>query len=414
LAGLATLPTARPLSVPPLEVEPLPVPVFAPAFGSIEDARGDDVTGQDVAGDDVVADDVAGDDLVDLGEGDAGFAAASPGLDAAAETLAAPFPDVIYVRFRVPQECGGWRLDHFLKSRIHRLSRTKIQTIIAQQVRLEGDRIPRPAMAVRVGEVVTIERPIPPEPEVPRYFSVLHEEEHFLCIDKPAGLPMHTTAKFFRNTLTALLRERYPGQPLQLCHRLDRETSGVMLIARGPLAASFLKQAFAGRRVQKRYLALCHGQFAADEGLVEKPLKLVVPSQTGLLMGIAADGARSVTRYRVVARYPQHTLVEAAPETGRQHQIRVHLASIGHPIVGDKIYRASEAHFIAFCDGGLTPELLAAFDGLPRQALHAHQLTFQHPITREPVTVQSPLPSDLTDYIAGIAGVDPAVAASGL
>ncbi|HEY0708912.1 MAG TPA: RluA family pseudouridine synthase [Polyangia bacterium] len=383
MAGPSLLPVARPLSSPPLVTADAPLDLGEGADDGVDDDDGP--ASADLPVTDVDA---------DLAEVTPAPAASSSGRT-----------DIIHVRFRVPQECGGWRLDHFLKSRIQRLSRTKIQTIIAEQVRLEGDRVPRPAMGVRVGEVVTIERPIPPEPEVPRYFSVLHEEEHFLCIDKPAGLPMHTTAKFFRNTLTALLRERYPGQPLQLCHRLDRETSGVMLIARGPMAASFLKQAFAGRRIQKRYLALCHGRLEADEGLIDKPLKLVVPSRTGLLMGVAEDGARSVTRFRVVQRHPQHTLVEAAPETGRQHQIRVHLASIGHPIVGDKIYRASEAHFIAYCDSGLTPELLAAFDGLPRQALHAHQLTFPHPVTRAPVTVQSPLPTDLTAYIANLANL---------
>ena len=92
----------------------------------------------------------------------------------------------------------------------------------------------------------------------------------------------------------------------------------------------------------------------------------------------------------------------AHPETGRQHQIRVHLASIGHPIVGDKLYRASEEQFIAFCDGGMTPELLEAFDGLPRQALHAHRLTFPHPLTREPVTIEAPLPADFATTSAGL------------
>jgi 23S rRNA pseudouridine1911/1915/1917 synthase len=260
-------------------------------------------------------------------------------------------------------------------------------------------------MGVRPGETILIERPAPVEPEVPRHFEVLAEDEHFLAIDKPAGLPMHTTAKFYRNTLTALLRERYPGQPLQLCHRIDRETSGVLLIARTAIAASVLKQAFAHRRVKKRYLALCHGHPTPAEGIIDRPLKLMLDSRTRLLMQVMPDGLPSVTRYQIVRRYAAHSLVEATPETGRQHQIRVHLASLGHPIVGDKIYRASEAHFIEYCDTGMTPALLAAFDYLPRQALHAHQLTFPHPITRAPVTVESPLPADLVEYMGAL---DPA------
>jgi 23S rRNA pseudouridine1911/1915/1917 synthase len=312
-------------------------------------------------------------------------------------------PDIIPVRLRVPAECDRWRLDHFLKWRIRRLSRTKIRAIIEQQVRLSDGRQPRPALGVRQGEVVLIERPAPVEPPVPRHFGVLAEDESFLAIDKPAGLPIHTTAKYFRNTLTAVLRERYPGQPLQVCHRLDRETSGVLLVARGHAAASFLKQAFARRQVDKSYLCLCHGSPAEDRGSIDLPLKLQ-DTRTHILMGVAdpgdSAGLPAVTRWQVQQRFADHVLLAAAPQTGRQHQIRVHLAAIGHPIVGDKLYRASEQHFIAFCDGGLTPELLLAFDGLPRQALHAHRLTFPHPVTRKPVTVESPLPRDLTDYIA--------------
>jgi 23S rRNA pseudouridine1911/1915/1917 synthase len=314
-------------------------------------------------------------------------------------------PEIIPVRLRVPAECDRWRLDHFLKSRIRRLSRTKIRAIIEHQVRLQDGRQPRPSLGVRQGEVVLIERPAPVEPPVPRTFSVLAEDDTFLAIDKPAGLPIHTTAKYYKNTLTAVLRERYPGEALQVCHRLDRETSGVLLVARGPAAGSFLKQAFARRLVSKNYLALCHGSPADDAGTIDLPLKLL-DTRTRILMGVArpddSAGLRAITRWQVQRRFAAHALLAAAPETGRQHQIRVHLAAIGHPIAGDKLYRASEQHFIAFCDGGLTPELLEAFDGLPRQALHAHRLTFPHPVSRTPVTVEAPLPPDLTDYMDGL------------
>jgi 23S rRNA pseudouridine1911/1915/1917 synthase len=351
------------------------------------------------------------DDVADLSLGDDGALLAADTVDGeagAAGTSAANggvAPDIIHIRFRVPPECAGWRLDHFLKSRIRRLSRTKIQQIIAGQVRLEGARPPRAAMGVRAGEVITIDRPAPVEPEVPRYFTVIADDPDFIAIDKPAGLPIHATAKYYRNTLTMLLRERYPGQGMQVCHRIDRETSGVLLIARGLESSSFLKQAFARRKVTKTYLALVHGH-PPDDGVIDKPLKLEHESRTRLLMVVTTESdpaaLRSVTRYKVRERYTAHTLVECFPETGRQHQIRVHLASIGHPIVGDKIYRASEAHFIAFCDTGMTPELLAAFDHLPRQALHAHQLTFPHPRTKLPTTITSPLPADLTEYIAAL------------
>jgi 23S rRNA pseudouridine1911/1915/1917 synthase len=309
--------------------------------------------------------------------------------------------DIIPLRLLVPQECAGWRLDHFLKFRIHRLSRTKIRSIIQTQVKMPDGRRARPASGVRSGEIILLNRPAPKEPPVPRHFTVLAEDDTFIAIDKPAGLPMHTTAKFYRNTLVAVLRERYPGQPMQICHRIDRETSGVLLVARTPEAATFLKKAFARRAVSKSYLAIVHGA-PPDEGLIELPMKLL-DSPTKLMMGVAEDGLPSVTRYRVLQRFPAHALVACEPRTGRQHQIRVHLAALGHPIVGDKLYRASERQFMEYCDNGMTPELLEAFDGLPRHALHAHRLTFPHPRTGAAVTVESPLPADLAAYLDELA-----------
>jgi 23S rRNA pseudouridine1911/1915/1917 synthase len=254
---------------------------------------------------------------------------------------------------------------------------------------------------VHAGQIIHLDRPAPVEPEVPRRFDVLYEDAEVLAIDKPAGLPIHPTAKFWRNTLTAVLRERYPGQHMEVAHRIDRETSGVLLIARSSSAASWLKRAFARRAVDKSYLALVKGQ-PPDEGVIDRPMKLL-DTPTHVMMGVAADGLEAVTRFRVVRRFAAHALCDAHPETGRQHQIRVHLAAIGHPIVGDKLYGAGERAFMRACDEGVGPELLAMFDGLPRHALHAHRLSFPHPRTRAPVTVESPLPADLAAYLTGLA-----------
>jgi 23S rRNA pseudouridine1911/1915/1917 synthase len=298
----------------------------------------------------------------------------------------------------VPRECAGWRLDHFLKRRIGRLSRTRIQSIISDQIFFCDGRAARPSASVRAGETILLRRPRPDEPDVPRHFEVLYEDASVLCIDKPAGLPMHTTAKFWRNTLTALLRERYPDEDMEIAHRIDRETSGVLVIARGRPVASFLTRAFARRAVEKTYLALVKGQ-PADEGRIDRPLRLRdTPSH--VMMGIDPAGLPAVTRFRVLRRFAAHALVEAKPETGRQHQIRVHFASLGHPILGDKLYGAGEALFMRSCDEGPTPELVAAFDGLPRHALHAHRLTFPHPTLRAPITVESPLPPDILSHMA--------------
>jgi 23S rRNA pseudouridine1911/1915/1917 synthase len=306
--------------------------------------------------------------------------------------------EMISLRIEVPRECEGWRLDHFLKRRIGRLSRTRIQDIIATQVTLSDGRRPRSSVSVHAGQIIRLDRPAPVEPPVPRRFDVLFEDADVLAIDKPAGLPIHPTAKFWRNTLTAVLRERYPQERMQVAHRIDRETSGVLLVARTLSAASWLKRAFARRAVSKVYLALVKGH-PPDAGVIDQPIKLL-DTPTHLMMGAAADGLKAVTRFRVVRRFAAHALCEAHPETGRQHQIRVHLAGIGHPIVGDKLYGAGERMFMRSCDEGIGPELLAAFDGLGRHALHAHRLTFPHPRTRIETTIESPLPADLADYIA--------------
>ncbi len=318
-----------------------------------------------------------------------------------AETISPRVRETISLRIVVPRECDGWRLDHFLKRRIGRLSRTRIQNIIATQVSLPDGRRPRSSAAVRAGQIIHLDRPAPVEPDVPRTFDVLYEDADVLAIDKPAGLPIHPTAKFWRNTLTAVLRERYPGQHTEVAHRIDRETSGVLLIARSSAAASWLKRAFARRAVDKTYLALVKGR-PPDSGVIDRPMKLLdTPSH--VMMGVVPGGLKAVTSFRVVRRFPAHALCDVHPETGRQHQIRVHLAAIGHPIVGDKIYGAGERAFMRFCDEGMSPELLAAFDGLERHALHAHRVCFPHPRTRAPITIESPLPQDLTAYIDGLA-----------
>ena len=304
----------------------------------------------------------------------------------------------------VPPECGGWRLDHFLKRRIGRLSRTKIQTIIGEQISFPDGRPARPSSPVRAGETILLRRPAPIEPDVPRRFDVLYEDASVLVIDKPAGLPMHTTAKFWRNTLVALLRELYPHEQMEIAHRIDRETSGVLLIARNRAVASFLTRAFARRAVDKTYLALVKGQ-PPDEGRIDMPLRLL-DTRSRVMMGVAGAGEAglpAVTSFRVRRRLRSHALCEAKPLTGRQHQIRVHLASLGYPVVGDKLYGASEALFMRACEEGVTDELLACFDGLPRHALHAHRLSFPHPTTKQTMTVESPLPPDLTAYIDALA-----------
>ena len=204
--------------------------------------------------------------------------------------------DVIERDIVVPPECGGWRLDHFLKRRIGRMSRTRIQSIIGEQISFPDGRPARPSSPVRAGETILLRRPAPIEPEVPRHFDILFEDdERAWSSTSPPGLPMHTTAKFWRNTLVAVLRERYPDEQMEIAHRIDRETSGVLLIARNREVASVLTRAFARRAVDKTYLALVKGH-PPDEGKIDVPLRAARHEVA------RHDGSRARRRFRAGRR----------------------------------------------------------------------------------------------------------------
>jgi 23S rRNA pseudouridine1911/1915/1917 synthase len=301
----------------------------------------------------------------------------------------------IVLRFLVEAECSGWRLDRYLGRRIPRLSRNRIQGILRREATLRGRGGLRPASRVRAGDEILLRRPLPEEPDVPRDFRVIHQDEHVLALDKPAGLPVHATARYHLHTLTQLLRERYPGRAPTVAHRLDRETSGLLLCGRSIDAARALKTAFESRRVAKRYLCIVHGELRG-EGVIDAPLRLS-DGPVRIRMEVAAGGLLSRTRYVARERLGRFTLVEAAPETGRQHQIRAHLAWIGHGVVGDKLY-PDPAPFMEFVETGMTEALLARLL-LPRHALHAASLQFPHPADGRPFTLASDLPPDLCDFV---------------
>jgi len=312
-------------------------------------------------------------------------------------------PSIIEQIFFVEPECHGYRLDRFLQKKIRRLSRARIQRIIHGDCDVEG-RSARPNMRVYPGQRVSFRRPAPSEPEVPRNIGIIHTDPDFYVIEKPAGLPIHPTARYHYSTLTAVLRERFPGEPLQVAHRLDRETSGLMLVARSSEAGSKLKSAFQRRLVHKRYLAIVHGDLPIADGqelLIDQPLG---PAQTTVRVRVAVvpvseGGLPSQTVVRVLQRFPGHTLVECRPHTGRQHQIRVHLWHLGYPIVGDKLY-PDEDLFIRWAEEG--DEAIADQVALPRHALHAAGISFPHPSSGQSVTFSADLPSDLTRFLAGL------------
>jgi len=331
---------------------------------------------------------------------------ADPGIDWGQRAHLHPdgSPRIIERHLVVPPELAGLRLDHFVKTQIPRLSRTRIQGIIAGQLRRAGGHAPKPATIVAAGDHFVLRRPAQPEPPCPRTFGVVIRDPRLYVVDKPAGLPVHASAKFYFNTLTRVLAERFPGEPeLQICHRLDRETSGCLVVARDRAAAATIKDAFATKhRVRKQYLAVVHGQPPwDDEHTIDLALRVAQPGDptrlTHVRMLAGPGGLPAITRVRVERRTAAYALVRCTLVTGRQHQIRAHLAARGHPIVGDKLYAHGDDAFLRYCNDGLVPELARLFV-LPRHALHAAAVSFPHP-GGGTVSAEAPLPADLAGLL---------------
>ena len=312
--------------------------------------------------------------------------------------------DSIVLSFPVPRELDGLRLDRFIQTRIPRLSRTRANEIVRACAYCEDGRRRRPSEKVRFGEVVILCRPSFEERPVPKNLGIVYDDEAMLVVDKPAGLPVHPSASYHKNTLTYLLRERYPEQTPHLAHRLDRETSGVLVCAKTLEDERALKGQFERRETQKTYLAIAEGLIDPEEGEID--LAIGRPDEgLHLLMAPRVDGSAARTRYRVIARAPAHCLVALFPVTGRQHQLRVHLSAVGHPIVADKLYGPDGSQpFLDYCAAGeVTPELLEQL-GHARQALHAYQLVVTHPRTGRRLTLEAPLPKDLMGLWTALEG----------
>ena len=327
--------------------------------------------------------------------------------------------ELIHIPLVVDAARDGFRLDRFLATRIVRLSRTRVQQIVAAgRVRRAdtGEVLLRPGQRMHAGEALVIERPAPREPSVVMDYRELHRDAELLVLDKPAGLPVHPSARYHRHTLTALMRERLgSGHGWEMAHRLDRETSGVLIFGRHGGSATALKRAFFARAVEKRYWALVTG---CIEGHVriDMPLGPARDSAIRIKMGpreVEDGGLTAVTEVVPLARGTFRgapiTLVECRPETGRQHQIRVHLTEIGHPLLGDKLYGLPEAKFLAIVerevDGQALPPTRALAEleaelGLARHALHAASLAFPHPADGRPVRFTAPWPADLAAIMA--------------
>jgi 23S rRNA pseudouridine1911/1915/1917 synthase len=308
--------------------------------------------------------------------------------------------NVVEVEFRVEPNYAGWRLDKYLRAKIPRLSRSRIQRII--ETNLLSEKRLKSSSLVRPGLVFRLRRRMLEEPETPSTVREIHRDDSLLVIDKPAGLPVHPSARYHHGTLVMLLRRLY-GDGLRAwpAHRLDRETSGVMVCGRSREVARELMEQFSAGRVEKEYLAICEGvppdSFAVDAPIAEGGAQVRIAVRIDLRVGKPA-----VTRFSVARRFERNgesfALVRASPQTGRQHQIRVHLREAGFPIVGDKIYGPDEGYFDRFSKRLLEPEAWQELR-LPRQALHAASIRFAHPSTGAMVCFRSPFPLDLEQFI---------------
>lgn len=284
-----------------------------------------------------------------------------------------------------------------LHQRLSQFSRARLQDWIKDGRVLINGAVRRASYLVRTGDVADVQ-PAELTPlrataeEIP--LTILYEDEDLVAVDKPAGMVVHSGAGVHSGTLVNALLHRFgslsraagelrPG----IVHRLDRYTSGVLLVAKNDPTHQRLAEQFASRRVEKTYLALVHGKVKLDRGRIEKPITRD-PRQRVRMTARLARGRAAWTEYHVLRRFADFTLLEVRIGTGRTHQIRVHLSSIGHPVVGDRLYGA--------------PARIAGEPTLSRYFLHSHRIRFEQPSTGEPITVESPLPGELEEWMKRI------------
>jgi 23S rRNA pseudouridine1911/1915/1917 synthase len=313
----------------------------------------------------------------------------------------------VWVPFEVDKKFDGCRIDQFLAHRLTGYSRNRVQKILEEaRVHKEG----KPAKnhgRVKTGDKIEVayqrrpEQPLDPKAAL----SVLYEDDDLLLVDKPANLLSHPTDKVVKNTVLGILRQsRSDTKPLHLLHRLDRETSGVLALAKHPAAARAWTRAMERHSVKKMYLALVRGIPQPLEGVMDRP----IGPQGGdihVRQWVDVEGAaQASTRYATLKTFDRSgdpiSWVSAFPQTGRLHQIRVHFSSRGTPLLGDPLYTGDGALYRKMIKGELSDGEREKVLGFPRVALHAARLELTHPMTGKPLVVESPCPEDLRQWHA--------------
>jgi 23S rRNA pseudouridine1911/1915/1917 synthase len=287
---------------------------------------------------------------------------------------------------------AGQRLDHFLQEQLPQYSRSRLQEWIKAGLVLVNGREEKPAYVLRGGERIEVTPANPPslhaEPEnIP--LDILYADQDVIAINKPAGLVVHAGAGMHSGTLVNALLHHFGslsnvGGELRpgIVHRIDRYTSGVLLVARNDVAHRALAEQFARRTVEKTYLALVHGVIQANAGRIATPITRDPVHRTRMTARLKT-GRTALTEYRVLERFARFTYLEVRIGTGRTHQIRAHLSSVGHPVAGDKLYGAPASTY-------------------GRYFLHAHRISFTAPGSEERITVTSPLPVELEEWLRGV------------
>ncbi|MGK5086629.1 RluA family pseudouridine synthase [Bdellovibrionota bacterium FG-2] len=322
--------------------------------------------------------------------------------------------DSYVVTLIVAEKQSGIRLDHFLKLHHRKRSREKVQKAIFEgSISIERRELStfaigklKPSLQLLSGDRVYVVSEKRPEPEVSFDYRIIFEDDHLLVLDKPGNLPVHPAGRYFFNTLLVHLRTygHRPNLPADreyfLPHRIDKETSGILVLTKNRDSCAMLVSQFAKRQTKKRYLAIVHGT-PPESFVIDAALDRSTHSAISVKMEVQKEGGQaSLTEFRRLGVYGLFSLVECFPKTGRQHQIRVHLEHAGHPIVGDKLYGMPENESLNYFERKqLTPEALARLM-IPRHALHAAGICFEHPITGLEVSFASGLPPDLALFLS--------------
>ena len=303
---------------------------------------------------------------------------------------------------QIGPEHAGTRLDIYLASQFEGWSRARLQRLIENEDVLVNGKVTKPSYRLREQDEIEVELITPPAdfftPEnIP--LDIVYEDETLLVVNKPAGLVVHPSPGTPSGTLANALAyhfQQLPGAGVRpgIVHRLDRDTSGLLVVAKTEAALENLSDQFRDRTVFKSYVALVHGRVLASSGKIDQPLARDPSNRTR--MAVVRGGRQAVTLYRVRKAFERFTLLDVELKTGRTHQIRVHLAWLKHPVVGDETYGGGRDNTIQ------DAQLRARVRHLTRHFLHAEKLGFMHPVKQEFMKFESPLPEELSDFLAAL------------